>query len=83
MAALVQTEPSLPRADWLQSIPGIGLVAAATLLAEVPELGTCTRQQVAALVGVAPFNRDSGAWRGRRSCWGGRARCAARSTWPP
>ena len=65
------------RAGWLQSIPGIGLVAAATLLAEVPELGTCTRQQVAALVGVAPFNRDSGAWRGRRRCWGGRAQVRA------
>ena len=78
LAALVQAEPTLrTRAGWLQSIPGIGLVAAATLLAEVPELGTCTRQQVAALVGVAPFNRDSGAWRGRRSCWGGRAQVRA------
>ena len=74
LAALVQAEPTLrARAAWLRSIPGIGPVAAATLLAEVPELGACTRQQVAALVGVAPFNRDSGAWRGRRSCWGGRA----------
>ena len=74
LAALVQAEPPLrARATWLQSIPGIGPVAAATLLAEVPELGACSRQQVAALVGVAPFNRDSGAWRGRRSCWGGRA----------
>ena len=48
-------------------------MAVATLLAELPELGACSRQQVASLVGVAPFNRDSGAWRGRRSCWGGRA----------
>ena len=71
LAALVQAEPALrARAAWLQSIPGIGPVTAAVLLAEVPELGTCSRQQVAALVGVAPFNRDSGAWRGRRSCWG-------------
>ena len=78
LAALVQAEPALrTRAAWLQSIPGIGPVAAATLLAEVPELGTCNRQQVAALVGVAPFNRDSGAWRGRRSCWGGRAQVRA------
>ncbi len=78
LAALVQAEPALrTRAAWLQSIPGIGPAAAATLLAEVPELGTCTRQQVAALVGVAPFNRDSGAWRGRRSCWGGRAQVRA------
>ena len=74
MAAALQADPQLQaRAAGLRSIPGIGPVAAATLLAEVPELGTCTRQQVAALVGVAPFNRDSGAWRGRRSCWGGRA----------
>ena len=78
LAALVQAEPTLrARAAWLQSIPGIGPVAAATLLAEVPELGACTRQQVAALVGVAPFNRDSGARRGRRSCWGGRAQVRA------
>ena len=78
LAALVQAEPARrARAAWLQSIPGIGPVAATVLLAEVPELGTCSRQQVAALVGVAPFNRDSGAWRGRRSCWGGRAQVRA------
>ena len=74
MAAALQADPQLQaRAACLRSIPGIGPVAAATLLAEVPELGTCSRQQVASLVGVAPFNRDSGTWRGRRSCWGGRA----------
>ena len=62
LAALVQAEPTLrARAAWLRSIPGIGPVAVATLLAEVPELGRCSRQEVAALVGVAPFNRDSGA----------------------
>ena len=73
LAAALQADPRLrARAAWLRSIPGIGLIAAATLLAEVPELGTCTRQEVAALVGVAPFNRDSGTRRGRRSCWGGR-----------
>ena len=78
LAALVQAAPARrARAAWLQSIPGIGPVAAAVLLAEVPELGTCSRQQVAALVGVAPCNRDSGAWRGRRSCWGGRAQVRA------
>ena len=78
LAALVQAEPTLrARAAWLRSIPGIGPVAVATLLAEVPELGRCSRQEVAALVGVAPFNRDSGAWRGRRSCWGGRAQVRA------
>lgn len=58
--------------DLLQSVPGIGPVVATTLLAELPELGTLSRQQLAALVGVAPLNRDSGAWRGRRSIWGGR-----------
>jgi transposase len=57
-----------------RSVPGIGPVVSATLLADLPELGTLTRQQVAALVGVAPLNRDSGARRGTRACWGGRAR---------
>jgi len=56
-----------------RSVPGIGPVVRATLLADVPELGTLTRQQIAALVGVAPLNHDSGAHRGIRSCWGGRA----------
>lgn len=55
------------------SVPGIGPVAGATLLADLPELGTLTRQQLAALVGVAPLNHDSGTRRGSRSCWGGRA----------
>ena len=74
LAAALQAAPQLQaRASWLRSIPGIGLIAAATLLAEVPELGACSRREVAALVGVAPFNRDSGTRRGRRSCWGGRA----------
>lgn len=57
----------------LVSVPGIGAVVAATLLADLPELGTLTRQEVAALVGVAPLNRDSGGQRGRRGTWGGRA----------
>lgn len=52
---------------------GIGPIAAATLIAELPELGTLTRRQVAALVGVAPLNRDSGQRRGKRTVWGGRA----------
>lgn len=56
-----------------RTIPGVGPVVSATLLADLPELGTLTRQQIAALVGVAPLNRDSGARRGTRSCWGGRA----------
>ena len=57
----------------LQSIPGVGKVLSITLLAELPELGKLNRRQIAALVGVAPFNRDSGMMRGKRSIWGGRA----------
>lgn len=63
--------------DLLRSVPGIGPAVSATLLAELPELGTLTRTQLAALVGVAPLNRDSGAWRGQRTIWGGRAQVRA------
>lgn len=59
--------------DLLRSVPGVGPVLTATLLAELPELGTLSRHQIAALVGVAPVARDSGAFRGRRRVWGGRA----------
>ena len=72
-AALAADAPLQAHATRLQSIPGIGPTVCATLLAEVPELGTLSRRQIAALVGVAPFNRDSGTWRGRRGVWGGRA----------
>lgn len=57
----------------LQSAPGVGPVLARTLLASLPELGALNRKQIAALVGVAPFNRDSGSTRGRRAVCGGRA----------
>jgi len=57
----------------LQSVPGVGDVTSFTLLAELPELGTLSRQKIAALVGVAPFNRDSGPRRGKRRVFGGRA----------
>ena len=60
--------------DLLRSVPGVGPQVSLTLLAYLPELGTLNRKQIAALVGVAPFNRDSGPRRGRRSVWGGRAR---------
>ena len=60
------------REDLLRQVPGVGKVLTRTLLAELPELGTLSRQQVATLVGVAPLNRDSGTWRGRRGTWGGR-----------
>jgi len=54
-------------------VPGIGPTTAAVLIAELPELGHLTRQQLAALVGVAPLNHDSGQHRGIRTIWGGRA----------
>lgn len=63
--------------DLLRSVPGIGPVSSSTLLAGLPELGTLNRRQIAALVGVAPFNRDSGRLRGKRTVWGGRARVRA------
>jgi transposase len=59
--------------DLLRSMPGIGPVTARTLLAELPELGTLSRQKLAALVGIAPLNNDSGKRHGKRSIWGGRA----------
>ncbi len=61
----------------MQSTPGVGPVVTTTLLATLPELGTLTGKQIAALVGVAPFNRDSGTWRGTRTVWGGRAQVQA------
>lgn len=57
----------------LTSVPGVGDQTARTLIAELPELGSCSRQRIAALVGVAPMNRDSGLMRGRRTTCGGRA----------
>ena len=63
--------------DLLRSVPGVGPQVSLTLLAYLPELGTLNRKQIAALVGVAPFNRDSGTLRGRRTVWGGRARVRA------
>jgi len=57
----------------LQTVPGVGAVLSATLIAELRELGTTDRRQIGALVGVAPFNRDSGAFHGKRSIHGGRA----------
>jgi transposase len=59
--------------ELLRSVPGIGPVLTTTVLASLPELGMLTHKQIAALVGVAPLNRDSGTLRGRRTVWGGRA----------
>lgn len=62
------------RDQLLRSVPGIGDVVSRTLIADLPELGSLDRKQIAALVGVAPLNRDSGKMRGRRTIWGGRAK---------
>ncbi|HKW48972.1 MAG TPA: IS110 family transposase, partial [Gemmatimonadaceae bacterium] len=61
------------RDDLLQSAPGIGPVVSRTLVAELPELGQLNRRAIAKLVGIAPLNRDSGTWRGKRAIYSGRA----------
>ena len=61
----------------LRSTPGVGPVLSMTLLSDLPELGALNRGEIAALVGVAPFNRDSGALRGKRQVWGGRGQVRA------
>lgn len=61
------------KAELLQSVPGVGRVLSSTVIATLPELGTLNRKEIAALVGVAPFNRDSGNQKGKRCIWGGRA----------
>jgi transposase len=61
------------RDELLRSVPGVGKVLSSTLLAQLPELGMLNRKQIAALAGLAPFNRDSGSMRGSRCIWGGRA----------
>lgn len=60
------------RAEIIDSVPGVGLVTASTMVAELPELGQLNRQKIAALVGVAPFNKDSGPKKGKRRIFGGR-----------
>ena len=65
------------REKLLRSVPGVGPVTTFNLLADLPELGSLDRRAVAALVGVAPLSRDSGQFRGVRSCWGGRAKVRA------
>jgi transposase len=61
------------RRDLLASVPGVGNTTASQIVADLPELGKLNRQQIAALVGVAPLNRDSGTMRGHRTIFGGRA----------
>lgn len=70
---LIRESPSWrAEEDLLTSMPGVGPILARTIIAELPELGRLNRRQIAALVGVAPFNRDSGKMRGTRTTWGGR-----------
>lgn len=74
----IRCDPELQsKEQLLRSVPGIGPVLASTLLGNLPELGRLNRRQIAALVGVAPLNRDSGTMRGRRSVWGGRSHVRA------
>jgi transposase len=74
IATLIRQSPVWrTRDDLLQSVPGVGPQTASLLITHLPELGRLTRQQIAALVGIAPLNRDSGTHRGRRTTWGGRA----------
>ena len=74
LRAAIETSPAWrAKENLLRSVPGVGPALALTLVAELPELGRLSRREIAALVGVAPMNRDSGAWRGRRSVQGGRA----------
>ena len=78
LAQAIQSSPVWrEKDDVLRSVPGVGPALATTLLAELPELGALTRKQIAALVGVAPLNRDSGTLRGKRTVWGGRAHVRA------
>lgn len=74
IADLIAQEKQLQaRIEILRSVPGVGLVNAATILSGMPELGTLSRQAVASLAGLAPFNNDSGQFRGRRTIRGGRS----------
>jgi transposase len=73
LTRLIQQQPELHRKQQaLLSVPGIGPTTAAMLVTEVPELGQLNRRQIAALIGVAPLNRDSGTFRGKRMTGGGR-----------
>lgn len=71
---LIKNSPLWREKDQLlQTAKGVGTVVSSSLLCDLPELGSLNRHKIAALVGVAPFSRDSGTYRGRRTIWGGRA----------
>jgi transposase len=72
-SCIAEKEEWQERAKIIDSVPGVGPVTASTLVAEMPELGKLNRQEIAALGGVAPFNKDSGPKRGKRKISGGRA----------
>ena len=74
MDRAVRNSPMWDRYQLLQSVPGVGPVLASALIADLPELGRLNRAEVASLVGVAPFNRESGQWQGTRKIKGGRHR---------
>ena len=67
-----EIQSTLAKEDLLASVPGIGTTTARTLIAELPELGKLDRRAIASLVGVAPFTRQSGQWRGKSFIAGGR-----------
>lgn len=74
IARLIEAEDDWrSKSELLQTVPGVGPATSASLVAELPELGKLNRQQIASLVGLAPFSRDSGKFRGQRAIWGGRS----------
>ncbi len=78
LAEAIKDHPAMKqKSDAMQSVPGIGRVASQTLIAGLPELGKLDRRKIASIVGVAPFNRDSGLFKGRRTTWGGRSEVRA------
>lgn len=83
IAQQIQSQPQLKqKTEQLQTTPGIGATTASLLVTELPELGRLNRRQIAALVGVAPINRDSGTYRGKRMTGGGRRDLRARLFMP-
>jgi transposase len=68
----VRRSARIEKEDLLASVPGVGKTIARTLIADLPELGSLNRRQIAALVGLAPWTRQSGQWRGKSFIGGGR-----------